>query len=199
MNDFLPIMEEFYSIQGEGFFSGHPSYFIRLGGCNVQCHWCDVKDSWNAENYPGKNIEEIIAKIPKNVKRVIITGGEPSMWNLNNLTSSIKEKNIKIHLETSGTNTLRGYFDWICLSPKKNKLPLNENYKLANELKIIIYNNDDFRFAQTQSSIVTKECKLYLQPEWSKKEELFPKIFQFALDNPKWNISTQVHKFLNVE
>lgn len=195
----LPIMEAFYTIQGEGFHTGTASYFIRIGGCDVGCHWCDVKESWNEMLHPATAVKDILkdaVKYPANT--VIITGGEPLIWNLDFLTNELKKHNKKTHIETSGAYPLSGKWDWICLSPKKTKLPLKQIYKQADELKMIIYNKDDFNFAIAESEKVSDKCILYLQPEWSKKEKVTPMIIDFVIKNPKWKISLQTHKFLNI-
>ncbi len=196
--ELLPLMEEFYSIQGEGFHTGTASYFIRIGGCDVGCHWCDVKESWNEKIHPATKTDLIIDNVTKYAKTVIITGGEPLMWNMNYLTNKLKAHKINVHLETSGSYKLSGHWDWICLSPKKNKLPLKEIYPKANELKVIIYNKNDFKFAAEQAKLVNKKCSLYLQPEWSNKVKMTPLIIDFVLQNPQWKISLQTHKYLNI-
>lgn len=191
-------MEHFYTIQGEGSYSGTASYFIRIGGCDVGCHWCDVKESWNPNIHPLTSVDEIVSDAVRYSKTIVLTGGEPLMWNLDYLTTQLKKANCAIHIETSGAYPLSGTLDWICLSPKKNLLPKDEVYKKADELKVIIYNNHDFIFAEEQASKVNEDCILYLQAEWSKKEEMNPKIIDYVLKNPKWKISNQMHKFLNI-
>lgn len=194
----LPLMEEFYTIQGEGFHKGTAAYFIRVGGCDVGCHWCDVKESWNAELHPPTAIDQIVDNAAKYSKTIVVTGGEPLMWNMEPLTVALKERGLQIHIETSGAYSLTGQWDWICLSPKKNKLPTNEIYPLANELKVIVYNKDDFRFAEEQASKVSKNCILYLQPEWSNREKMTPFIVDYIMQNPRWRVSLQTHKYLNI-
>lgn len=194
----LPLMEAFYTIQGEGFHKGTAAYFVRIGGCDVGCHWCDVKESWDAEQHPPTPIEEIIKNTRNYSDTVVVTGGEPLMWNMNPLTSLFKKHLIKTHLETSGAYELTGIWDWICLSPKKTKLPLPKNYQQVQELKMIIFNKDDFRFAEEQASKVNKDCILYLQPEWSKREQVIPEIVNYVMKNPKWKVSLQTHKYLNI-
>ncbi|MBD0726408.1 7-carboxy-7-deazaguanine synthase QueE [Flavobacterium sp. L1I52] len=194
----LPLMEEFYTIQGEGFHTGTAAYFIRIGGCDVGCHWCDVKESWNAELHPPTKINQIVDNAAKYADTIVITGGEPLMWDMGLLTSSLKEKNLKVHIETSGAYPLSGTWDWICLSPKKNKLPTDTVYANADELKVIIYNKHDFIFAEEQAEKVNKKAKLFLQPEWSKKEEMTPLIVDYVMNNPKWRVSLQTHKYLNI-
>lgn len=194
----LPVMEHFYTIQGEGAHSGRAAYFIRLGGCDVGCHWCDVKESWDATLHPLMDAEEIAAIAAKHCKTIIITGGEPLMWDLNILTKKLKELGCMIHVETSGSHHLRGHIDWITLSPKKVKLPKEEIYQMADELKVVIFNNHDFKFAEEQAAKVSEKCKLYLQSEWSKREQNYPKITDYILQNPKWIASVQTHKYLNI-
>lgn len=194
----LPIMEHFYTIQGEGYHSGLASYFIRIGGCDVGCHWCDVKESWLADRHPLLSVDDLLRQIPKKIKSVIITGGEPLMWNLDYLTMQLKKKGYSTHLETSGAYKVSGDWDWFCLSPKKRSLPLEENYLLANELKVIVYNSDDFRFCEQQAENVSKHCLLFLQPEWSKRDEMMPKIVDYVLENPRWKSSVQAHKYMNI-
>lgn len=196
--ELLPLMEEFYTIQGEGFHTGKAAYFIRIGGCDVGCHWCDVKESWNAKLHPPTLTKKIVANAKLHAKTVVVTGGEPLMWNLDLLTYLLHKENIKTHIETSGSYPLSGNWNWICLSPKKRKLPKKEIYPLANELKVIINVKNDFIFAQKQAENVSKDCELFLQPEWSKKEKLTPLIIDFVMKNPEWKISQQTHKYLNI-
>lgn len=195
----LPLMEEFYTIQGEGYNTGKAAYFIRLGGCDVGCHWCDVKESWNAELHPLTNTEHIIENALKYpAKAVVVTGGEPLIYNLDYLTSELKKRNVETFLETSGAYKLTGYWNWICLSPKKTAHPLDEAFLKANELKVIIYNTHDFKWAEQNAVKVSRSCKLYLQPEWSRSAELMPAIVEYVKANPKWNVSLQTHKFMNI-
>jgi 7-carboxy-7-deazaguanine synthase len=196
--EMLPLMEEFYTIQGEGFHTGTAAYFIRIGGCDVGCHWCDVKESWNADLHPPTSSDLIIENAKKYSKTVVITGGEPLMWDMDYITKNLQNKNIRTHIETSGAYKLSGSWDWICLSPKKTKLPLQEIYPEANELKMIIYNKNDFKFAEVQASKVNEKCELYLQPEWSNREKMTPQIVNYVLANPQWKISLQTHKYLNI-
>ena len=196
--EMLPLMEEFYTIQGEGYHTGTAAYFIRIGGCDVGCHWCDVKESWNADLHPPTSSDLIIENAKKYAETVVITGGEPLMWNMEYLTINLQNKYIKTHIETSGAYKLSGIWDWICLSPKKTKLPLEEIYREANELKMIIYNKNDFKFAEEQASKVNKNCELFLQPEWSNREKMTPQIVNYVMANPKWKISLQTHKYLNI-
>lgn len=194
----LPLMEEFYTIQGEGYHKGTAAYFIRVGGCDVGCHWCDVKESWNANLHPPTEISQIVDNAAKHSDTIVVTGGEPLMWDMNPLTSLLKAKGLNVHIETSGAYPFTGVWDWVCLSPKKTKLPLDEVYKRANELKVIVYNKDDFRFAEEQAGKVNGNCILYLQPEWSKRDKVVPLIVDFVMQNPKWKVSLQTHKYLNI-
>ena len=195
----LPLMESFYSIQGEGFYTGNAAYFLRIGGCDVGCHWCDVKESWDESLHPLISVEEIIKKTTDfETKTVVITGGEPLMWNLEHLSSSLRIKGFKTHLETSGSHTLSGEWDWICLSPKKNQIPLEAIKPLVNELKVIIQNKHDFAWAETQRIGLKKDCKLYLQPEWSVRDKMLPLIIDYVMKNNDWQISLQTHKYLNI-
>ncbi|KAA8474255.1 organic radical activating enzyme [Arcticibacter tournemirensis] len=195
----LPLMEEFYTIQGEGYHSGKAAYFIRLGGCDVGCHWCDVKESWDAELHPLTPADQIIenaAKYPG--KAVVITGGEPLIYNLDYLTAGLHDRGIKTFIETSGAYPLSGEWDWICLSPKKFKAPLPEIAPKAGELKIIVFNKSDLAWAEKYAGMVSPSCKLYLQPEWSKAGEVTSLIIDYVKENPKWEISLQTHKYLNI-
>ena len=194
----LPLMEEFDTIQGEGFHTGTAAYFIRIGGCDVGCHWCDVKESWNAELHPPTGIDLIVANASKYSETVVVTGGEPLMWDMNLLTQKLKENNRKVHIETSGAYPLTGIWDWICLSPKKNKLPTETVYENAHELKVIIHNKHDFIFAEEQAEKVNSNAILFLQPEWSKNDEMTPLIVDYVMKNPKWRVSLQTHKYLNI-
>lgn len=194
----LPLMEEFYTIQGEGYHKGTAAYFIRVGGCDVGCHWCDVKESWNPDIHPPTAIQNIVDNAAKYSQTIVITGGEPLMWDMNPLTQLLKSKGVDTHIETSGAYPLSGTWDWICLSPKKMKLPTPEVYKVANELKVIIFNKDDFRFAEEQAAKVSENCKLYLQPEWSKRDKMIPQIVDYVMEHPKWVVSLQTHKYLNI-
>ncbi|MCK8143268.1 7-carboxy-7-deazaguanine synthase QueE [Flavobacterium sp. I-SCBP12n] len=194
----LPLMEEFYTIQGEGFHTGTAAYFIRIGGCDVGCHWCDVKESWNAELHPPTSIDLIVSNASKYSETVVVTGGEPLMWDMTLLTQKLKEQDLKVHIETSGAYPLSGTWDWICLSPKKNKLPTETVYDNANELKVIIHNKHDFIFAEEQAEKVNSNAILFLQPEWSKNDEMTPLIVDYVMKNPKWRVSLQTHKYLNI-
>ena len=194
----LPLMEEFYTIQGEGYHTGKAAYFIRVGGCDVGCHWCDVKESWNAELHPPTLANTIVDHAKKYSDTVVITGGEPLMWSMDYLTKKLQQHGIKTHIETSGAYSFSGSWDWFCLSPKKTKLPLEEVYKEADELKIIIFNKSDFKFAEEQAAKVGSNCELFLQPEWSKKDKMTELIVDYVMKNPKWKISLQTHKYLNI-
>ena len=195
----LPLMEEFYTIQGEGYHSGKAAYFIRLGGCDVGCHWCDVKESWDAELHPLTSADRIIENASTHPgKAVVITGGEPLIYNLDYLTEGLQALGIKTFVETSGAYPLSGKWDWICLSPKKFKGPKMEVSLAAGELKVIIFNKSDFAWAEEHATMVSPNCKLYLQPEWSKSKITIPLIIDYVKQNPQWEISLQTHKFLNI-
>jgi len=194
----LPLMEAFYTLQGEGYHKGSAAYFIRIGGCDVGCHWCDVKESWEAEKHPPTPIHAIVTEAGKYSDTIVITGGEPLMWNMKPLTTALKAEGFKIHIETSGAYDITGHWDWFCLSPKKNKLPTNEAARRADELKVIVYNKDDFRFAEEQAKRVGKDCVLYLQPEWSKRDLMMPLMVDYVLANPQWKVSLQTHKYLKI-
>jgi len=194
----LPLMEAFYSIQGEGFHKGKASYFIRIGGCDVGCHWCDVKESWDAQEHPLISTKNIVKNSLEYSEMVVVTGGEPLMWDMTNLTRELRENNKKIHIETSGAYELTGNWDWICLSPKKQMKPVDEIYKKADELKVIIYNNDDFKFAEDQAKKISSKAHLFLQPEWENREKMTPIMVDYIKKNPKWKISLQTHKYLNI-
>ena len=194
----LPLMEAFYTIQGEGFHKGKASYFIRIGGCDVGCHWCDVKESWDAQAHPLVSTEKIIEDALEHSDTIVITGGEPLMWDMTSLTKGLRNNNKKIHIETSGAYELTGDWDWICLSPKKRKNPVGEIYKKANELKVIIYNTDDLKFAEQQSEKTNSNAHLFLQPEWGNREKMMPVMVDYVKKNSKWKISLQSHKYLNI-
>ncbi|MEO2056287.1 MAG: 7-carboxy-7-deazaguanine synthase QueE [Flavobacteriaceae bacterium] len=194
----LPLMEAFYTIQGEGFHKGKASYFIRIGGCDVGCHWCDVKESWDAQAHPLVSTEKIIKDALEHSDTIVITGGEPLMWDMTSLTKGLRNNNKKIHIETSGAYELTGDWDWICLSPKKRKNPVGEIYKKANELKVIIYNTDDLKFAEQQAEKTNSNAHLFLQPEWGNREKMMPVMVDYVKKNPKWKISLQSHKYLNI-
>lgn len=195
----LPLMEEFYTIQGEGFHSGKAAYFIRIGGCDVGCHWCDVKESWDANIHPLTPTEKIVENVlAQKASTVVVTGGEPLIYNLSYLTLLLSKQGIKTFIETSGSYAMSGNWDWVCLSPKKTMLPLQENYKKAHELKIIVFNQHDLLWAEEQSKLVEPWCYLFLQPEWSKHEKILPQIIEYVKLNPKWMISLQTHKYMHI-
>ena len=196
--ELLPLMEAFYSLQGEGFYKGTAAYFIRLGGCDVGCHWCDVKESWAAEAHPLVPIDTIVTDALALSKTMIITGGEPLMWNLDLLTEKLRAAGARTHIETSGAHPLSGTFDWICLSPKKIKRPVGDVLQKANELKMVISNNNDFLFAEEMAAQVSPDCLLYLQPEWSKRDKVIPKIVDYVMAHPQWKASLQMHKYLDI-
>lgn len=196
---FLPVVEEFYSIQGEGFHTGKAAYFLRIGGCDVGCHWCDEKRSWNASDWDKAPAEEIAARVAQYpAKAVVVTGGEPLMWNLDYLGALLKEQGIAAFLETSGAYPLSGQWDWICLSAKKNAPPLPELLQRADELKIIIETEEDFQWAEDNAALVAAKCKLWLQPEWKRSQQMMPVIVDYILEYPKWNMSLQSHKYMRI-
>lgn len=197
--DRLPLMEAFHTIQGEGYHQGKSAYFIRLGGCDVGCHWCDVKESWDASLYPEIKVNNIVneaATQPSNI--VVVTGGEPLMYDLSVLTKELKAYRFQTHIETSGAYPVTGTWDWICFSPKKFKHPHPDIYKCAHELKVVIYNKSDFNWAEKHAALVNKNCRLYLQPEWSKREIMTPQIVDYIKKFPKWHVSLQIHKYMNI-
>jgi len=199
MSDKLPVMESFLTIQGEGFHSGTPAYFVRFGGCDVGCVWCDVKESWDASNHPLFTISEIINQInDSNAELVVLTGGEPAMYDLIELNKEIKRLNKTIAIETSGCYALSGKVDWYTFSPKKFKKPVEEAYQKANELKVVIYHKSDLEWALEHAKKVSNDCLLYLQPEWSKKDTLMDEIIAFTKRNKGWKISLQTHKYMNI-
>jgi len=192
-------MEMFYSLQGEGYHQGKAAYFIRLAGCDVGCVWCDVKESWDASNHPVLSIEEIVSSALAHPGRLaIITGGEPLLYNLDALTSALKKAGFEINIETSGSSPMSGNWDWICLSPKKFKAPLSESIAAASELKVVIFNKHDFEWAETYAQQVPASCKLYLQPEWDKANEITPLVIDYIKANPNWELSAQLHKYIQV-
>jgi 7-carboxy-7-deazaguanine synthase len=195
----LPVMEQFYTIQGEGFHSGKAAYFIRIGGCDVGCHWCDVKESWDAALHPLTDTDEIVKNaLASGSDSVVITGGEPLMYQLDLLTSQLKRSGMKTFLETSGAYPLSGEWDWICLSPKKTMPPDEQILKKANELKVIIYNHHDFTWAEKHAADVGEDCCLFLQPEWSRMKKILPDIIDYVQKNTKWMVSLQIHKFMGI-
>ena len=195
----LPLMEEFYTIQGEGSHTGTAAYFTRIGGCDVGCHWCDVKESWDANIHPLTKIGFIVSNaLLYPARTIVITGGEPLMYNLNPFTLQLKKNGFSVHIETSGSHPLSGTIDWICISPKKTLPPKPEILPLANELKCIVYNQNDFQWAEEHAAKVSPSCKLYLQPEWSRREKMMPAIVEYVMANPQWQVSLQTHKYLNI-
>ncbi len=195
----LPVMEHFYTLQGEGAYSGVPAYFIRLGGCDVGCVWCDVKDSWDADKHPKHSIDEIASWVTDTAaKIVVVTGGEPLMHNLSALTNFLKNKGLRTHIETSGAHPFTGNWDWVTFSPKKFKAPLAQIYSKAHELKIVVVNKHDFKWAEDFEKQVNPNCALYLQPEWDKREAMLPQIIDYVKAHPQWRISLQTHKFMNI-
>jgi 7-carboxy-7-deazaguanine synthase len=197
--DLLPLMEDFYTIQGEGFYQGHAAYFIRLGGCDVGCVWCDVKESWDASAHPLVSIQEMTNRAKASgTDIVVITGGEPVMYDLTELTGALKEAGLKTNIETSGAYPITGEWDWVCFSPKKFKAPHSSIYEHANELKVIVYNKSDFSWAEEFAEKVNPECELFLQPEWSKEKEMLPLIIDYVKKNPRWKVSLQIHKYMNI-
>ena len=194
-----PVMEMFYSLQGEGYHQGRAAYFIRLAGCDVGCVWCDVKESWDASKHPVLSIEEIVSSALAHPGRLaIITGGEPLLYNLDALTTALKKAGFEINMETSGSSPMSGKWDWVCLSPKKFKAPLSESIAAASELKVVIFNKHDFEWAETYAQQVPASCKLYLQPEWDKANEMMPSIIDYVKTHPKWELSAQLHKYIQV-
>jgi 7-carboxy-7-deazaguanine synthase len=194
-----PIVESFYTLQGEGYHQGKAAYFIRLGGCDVGCVWCDVKESWDESKHPLQSIEEIVGAASAFAGRMaVITGGEPLMHNLDELTKALRAAGFETNIETSGAWPVSGSWDWICLSPKKFKAPLPEILPLANELKVVIFNKSDFEWAEKYAALVSPGCKLYLQPEWSKSAIVTPLIIEYIKDNPRWEFSLQLHKYIHV-
>lgn len=195
----LPVMEHFYTLQGEGFHQGKAAYFIRLAGCDVGCVWCDVKESWDADKHPIYEVSSLINEVKKTAAQiVVITGGEPLLQNLDELTKELQFAGLKTHIETSGSSPLSGNWDWICLSPKKFKAPLPAILPLVNELKIVVFNKADFEWADEYAAKVSESCKLYLQPEWGKAQHITPLIVDYIKEHPQWQLSLQIHKYINV-
>ena len=195
----FPVMEHFYTLQGEGVYQGKAAYFIRLGGCDVGCVWCDVKDSWDGGKHPLRTGEELVGEVKATpTEIVVITGGEPLMHDLTELTAALKEAGLRTHMETSGSSPLSGTWDWITLSPKKFKAPLPEVLPHASELKVVVYNKSDFAWAEQWAAQVSPQCKLYLQPEWSKADAVTPLIIDYIKAHPQWQLSLQIHKYINV-
>lgn len=195
----LPLVEEFYTLQGEGIQTGTPAYFIRLGGCDVGCSWCDTKHSWNPTLFPPVPTDEIVARAASfPAKAVVVTGGEPTTYPLGYFTRKLKEAGVKTFIETSGAYPLSGDWDWICLSPKKNAPPTDNIHRLAHELKVVIYEPSDIEWAEHHARLVTDKCSLLLQPEWSRREQLIPLLIEYIQSNPKWRLSLQVHKWIRI-
>lgn len=195
----LPVMEHFYTIQGEGYYSGQAAYFIRLGGCDVGCVWCDVKESWDASLHPKYSVDEIVKWVTDSKASIaVITGGEPLLHQLDELTTALQAKGIRTHIETSASSPLSGKWDWVCVSPKKFKPPLNEISSVAHELKVVVFNKSDLDWARQHAQHVGKNCRLYLQPEWDKKETVLPLIIDYVKQHPQWTISIQTHKYINI-
>ena len=199
LNEELPLMEDFYTIQGEGFYQGHAAYFIRLGGCDVGCVWCDVKESWDAAAHPRVAVSTMVQRAKASgAEIVVVTGGEPAMYNLSQLTNALKVEGLRTNIETSGAYPISGTWDWVCFSPKKFKSPHPSVYDMADELKVIVYNKSDFSWAEEFAQKVRPDCKLVLQPEWSRKKEMLPLIIDYVKDHPKWRISLQIHKYMGI-
>lgn len=195
----LPLVEDFYTIQGEGFHMGKPAYFIRLGGCDVGCKWCDAKFTWNPKVFPPVLVDEIITRASSYpAQAAVITGGEPSLYPLDYVCSELKKKNIETFIETSGAHALSGIWDWICLSPKKQQAPVDNIHQRANELKVIVEHIEDLKWAEENATKVSKNCLLYLQPEWSSYKKIIQPLVEYAKQHPRWNISIQAHKFMNI-
>lgn len=195
----LPLMEDFYTIQGEGYHTGKAAYFLRIGGCDVGCYWCDVKESWNPKLHPATDVEEIVNRTLVNPsKTVVVTGGEPLMYNLDALCRKLHKCGQSVHLETSGSHPFTGKFDWICLSPKKKSPPLPEVFRVANELKVIVFDETDFEWAEENAAKVSNDCYLCLQPEWSRSSVMMPFIVDYVQQHPRWNVSLQTHKYMHI-
>ncbi|HEY9177501.1 MAG TPA: 7-carboxy-7-deazaguanine synthase QueE [Flavipsychrobacter sp.] len=194
-----PVMEHFYTLQGEGMHSGRASYFIRLGGCDVGCVWCDVKDSWDADKHPKMTVDEIVmAAMRHNARLAVVTGGEPAMYNLTALCDALHAAGFTVHIETSGAYPIVGDIDWVTLSPKKFKPPVQAALDKADELKVVVYHKSDFAWAEEHAAKVPDSCKLYLQPEWSKKDNITPMVIDYILAHPEWELSLQTHKYINI-
>lgn len=192
-------METFYSIQGEAFHAGKPAWFIRLAGCDVGCHWCDVKESWDESLHPVFSTENLVSQLESSGAPIaIITGGEPTLYNLDHLTNAVQKIGVKTHLETSGVHPLTGHWDWICFSPKKFKKPLPEIYKKANELKVIVVNKHDLKWAEEHAQLLNEDCQLFLQPEWDQRDSSIPLILNYIRENPKWRLTLQTHKYIGI-
>ena len=195
----LPLMEEFYTIQGEGFHTGKPAYFVRIGGCDVGCYWCDVKESWSAKLHPLTSADQIIQHaISCPAKAIVVTGGEPLMYQLDYFSKGLRAAGLQTFLETSGSHPLSGEWDWICLSPKKKSPPKGHIYPFADELKVIVFDESDFEWAEQNAELVSEKCYISLQPEWSRMDKIMPLIVNYVLEHPRWNISLQSHKFMHI-
>lgn len=195
----LPLVEDFYTIQGEGFHTGKPAYFIRLGGCDVGCRWCDAKYTWNPRHFPPVDVDEIVRRASSyEAQAIVITGGEPLLYPLDYITEQLHGRGLKIFLETSGSHPWSGSFDWVCLSPKRRQAPLEEAYGKADELKVIIESEENFAWAEENAARVGGECMLFMQPEWSVYERMIPAMVEYVKRHPRWNISVQTHKFMHI-
>ncbi|MDE5943961.1 MAG: 7-carboxy-7-deazaguanine synthase QueE [Rikenella sp.] len=195
----LPLVEDFYTIQGEGYHAGKPAYFIRLGGCDVGCRWCDAKFTWNARLYPPTPVIDIVERAASHpAQAIVITGGEPTLYPLEPLTTALKARGLEIFIETSGTHPLSGRIDWVCLSPKRQQPPLREVLERADELKVIVETEEEIAWAENNAARVSPSCRLYLQPEWSRYERIIPALVEYAKAHPRWNISIQTHKFMHI-
>ena len=195
----LPVMEAFYTLQGEGAHQGRAAYFIRLGGCDVGCHWCDVKESWDAAQHPQRSVTDIVEEAARYPARVaVITGGEPLMHNLTSLCDALHQRGFTVHVETSGAHPLSGALDWICLSPKKFKVPRSAICQQAHELKVVVYNRSDFAWAEEFAEQVAPGCQLFLQPEWSHSAKMLPQMVDYVKEHPRWRISLQTHKYMQI-
>ena len=195
----FPVMEHFYTIQGEGVHTGKPAYFIRLAGCDVGCVWCDVKESWPSEGFPLHTPEEMCDWVKSTAaEMVVITGGEPAMYDCNALVDALHKEGYRVHVETSAAYTLQGQYDWVCISPKKFKQPQLSEMQRADELKVIVFNDSDFEWAEKWASTCSENCALLLQPEWDKRDKMMPKIINYVKENPRWRICIQTHKVIQV-
>lgn len=193
-----PVMEHFYTLQGEGRYAGSAAYFIRLAGCDIGCHWCDVKESWDAGAHKLYEVQDLLKQIPESCPIVVITGGEPTMYDLSELITALHDAGKRVHIETSGAYFINNSIDWICVSPKKFKNPTNDSLQKANELKVIVFNKSDLDWAEENAALVSEDCLLYLQPEWSVSQKMNPQIIEYIKANPKWNFSLQTHKYLDI-
>jgi len=197
--EYLPVMESFYTIQGEGHFSGTPAYFIRLGGCDVGCHWCDVKESWDASKFDWVGVDQLVEEVLASGSGLaVITGGEPLIYDLSLLTKKLQDQGIKTNVETSGAYQLTGSWDWVCFSPKKFKEPIPSIFQHVDELKVIVFNKSDFEWAEKYEKLISEKVLSFLQPEWSKEKEMVPLIVDYIKRNPKWKISLQTHKYMDI-